>query len=281
MVRFLIRLQYIDRRFIFLMMALVIFLPLMSPDGCESKVPIDKPVQDLYDAIDELPAGTHVVVSANLDPASRPELMPFIEANLEHMFRKDLKVVVVALWPYAPGVILPALRQVAGEQGKEQGEDWTFLGFKEGKEFVMKAMAENMRQTFPTDNWGTSIDELPIMDGVQSLKDAGLLIDYSAGYPGTKEWVIQVQGPYNIPMVSSCTAVQITDYVPYYQAGQLKGLAGGMPGSAQYESLVGRTGLASMGMMVLNYAHIFIIIAIIIGNISFLMARRFPEEDLL
>lgn len=279
MVQFLIRLQNIDRRAIFLAMALAIFLPLLSPDGCELDIPIDQPVTDLYRAIDELPPGSAVIVSANMDPASKPELMPFIEANLEHMFRKDLRVIVIALWPYAPGVILPPLRSISAEFNKKQGKDWTFLGFKEGKEFVMKALAENLRQTYPTDNWGTPVEELEVMEGVQSLKDAALLIDYSAGYPGTKEWVIQVQGPYNIPMVSACTAVQITDYIPYYQANQLKGLSGGMPGSAQYESLVGRKGLASLGMMVLNYAHIFIIIAIVIGNISFLVARRFPEED--
>lgn len=278
MLKFLIRLQYIDRRYIFLAMAVAIFMPLVLNQGCEPAL-IDQQVQDVYDAIEELPAGSTVVVSANIDPASRPELAPFMEANLEHLFRKDLKVIVVTLWPYAPGVILPPLRSIAAEFGKKQGDDWTFLGYKDGKEFVMKAMAENLRQTFPTDNWGTPIGQIPVMNGVQSLQDAALLIDYSAGYPGTKEWVIQVQGQYDIPMVSACTAVQITDYVPYYKAGQLMGLSGGMPGSAQYEFLVGRKGLGQVGLGVLNYAHLFIIFAIIVGNISFFFARRFPEED--
>ena len=264
---------------IFLAMALVIFAPLVSQSGCPTKIAVDKPVQDLYDTIENLPAGSTVVVSANMDPASKPELMPFIEANLEHLFRRDLKVIVVTFWPYAPGVILPPLRAIAAEEGREEHRDWTFLGFKEGKELVMKSMAENIPQTFPTDYADRPIEELPIMEGIQTLKDVALLIDYSAGFPGTKEWVIQVQGIYGIPMVSACTAVQITDYVPYYQAGQLKGLSGGMPGSAQYEKLVGRTGLATLGLQVLNYAHLFIIFAIVMGNISFILSRFVPEEE--
>lgn len=279
MLKFLIRLQFIDRRYIFLAMALAIFLPLVFREGCEPKLVVDRPVQDVFDAIEKLPPRSVVVVSANLDPASRPELAPFMEANLDHLFRKDLRVVVLTLWPYAPGVIMPPLQAIAAEHGRVEGKDWVFLGYKDGKEFVMKALAENLRQTYPTDNRGIPLGELPVMEGVQSLRDAALLIDYSAGYPGTKEWVIQVQGQYNVPMVSACTAVQITDYVPYYRAGQLLGLSGGIPGSAQYESLVGRKGLGVVGVRVLNYAHMFIILAIVIGNISFLTARRFREED--
>ena len=278
MLQFLIRLQNVDRRYIFAAMAVSIFFPLLFPGGCETKIRVDKPVQAIYDVIEALPPGSTVMVSANMDPASKPELMPFIEANLEHLFRNKHKVIVTTLWPYAPGVILPALRSIGPEMGAKEGEDWTFLGYKDGKELAMKQMAENMRQAFPVDYFGNPIDDIPVMDGVQSMQDLALLIDYSAGYPGTKEWVIQVQGQYNIPMISSCTAVQITDYVPYYQAGQLLGLAGGMPGSAQYEHLVGRKGLATQGMLVLNYAHLFIIFAIILGNISYLLARRFPDE---
>lgn len=278
MIQFIKKLQYIDRRFIFLMMAVAIFVPLVFPSAFVIPFQVNKPVQDTFDAIDNLPPGSTVIVSADLDPAAKPELAPFMDANFHHLFEKDIKVVAITLWPYGPGVILPPLQKIAEEHGKVRGKDWTFLGFKDGKEFVMKALAENIPQTFPVDYWGTPLGQLPIMQGIQSLKDVDLLIDYSGGYPGTKEWVLQVVGPYNIPMVSACTAVQITDYVPYYQSGQLKGLSGGMPGSAQYEKLVGRPGLATVGLNVLNVGNLFIILAIVVGNLSFFVARRYRED---
>ena len=75
-------------------------------------------------------------------------------------------------------------------------------------------------------------------------------------------------------MVGSCTAVSTTDLTPYYDAGQLLGLAGGMAASAEYEKLVGRPGQATEGADVLNVGHLVVILAIVFGNVIFLIDRR-------
>lgn len=271
----LARIQYLDRRIIFILMGLSILVPVLFPIPLEFEV--DERVQNLYEAVERLPEGSTVLVSADFDPGSRPELEPFYRANLDHLFRKNVKVVVATLWPYAPGLVLPILDEHAAKNGKVKGVDYTFLGFKEGKELVMKEMGVNLRQTFPTNYEGTPLDQLPIMNGLKQLKDFPLVILISAGSPGTKEWVVQVQAQYNLKMISSCTAVQTPDYIPYYKSGQLLGLAGGMPGSAQYEKLVGvppEKAMATRGVNVLNLGHAFIILAIVLGNISFFAAKR-------
>lgn len=271
----LAKIQYLDRRIIFLLMGLSILVPVLFPIPLEFKV--DERVQNLYNAVEALPEGSTVLISADFDPGSRPELEPFYRANLDHLFRKNVKVVVVTLWPYAPGLVLPMLDEHAAKFGKVKGVDYTFLGFKEGKELVMKEMGVNLRQTFPTNYEGTPLDQLPIMNGLKQLKDFPLLVLISAGFPGTKEWVLQVQSQYNLRMVSSCTAVQTPDYIPYYKSGQLLGLAGGMPGSAQYEKLVGvpsEKAMATRGVNVLNLGHAFIILAIVLGNISYFASKR-------
>ena len=66
------------------------------------------------------------------------------------------------------------------------------------------------------------------MREVESYKDFALLVDISAGNPGVKEYVQVVQSRWQVPMVGACTAVSGPDYVPYYSAGQLRGLAAGM-----------------------------------------------------
>jgi len=102
--------------------------------------------------------------------------------------------------------------------------------------------------------------------------------------------VLQIQGQYNLKMGSSCTAVSAPDYIPFYKAGQLFGLAGGMPGSAQYEKLVfpdgpptsgpakGERLLATQAINVLNLGHLFIIALIVLGNIAFFITRRIEDQ---
>lgn len=271
----LARIQHLDRRIIFLLMGISILIPVLFPLPLAFKV--DERVQNLFNTIEALPEGSTVLISADFDPASRPELEPFFRANLDHLFRRNIKVVVVTLWAYAPGLVVPLLQEYATKHNKVDGVDWTFLGFKEGKELVMKEMGVNLRQAFPTNFAGKPVEELPIMNGIKQLKDFPLMVLVSAGFPGTKEWVLQVQTQYNLKMVSSCTAVQTPDYIPYYKSKQLQGLAGGMPGSAQYEMLVGvptEKALATRGVNVLNMGHAFIIGAILLGNISYFAAKR-------
>ncbi|MCB9777546.1 MAG: hypothetical protein H6742_03190 [Alphaproteobacteria bacterium] len=282
MLKLLLRFQHMDRRWIFLGMGLSILLPLVFPINFGFKV--DERVQALYDSVEALEPGDTVLISADFDPASRPELEPFYRANLEHLFRQDVNVVMVSLWEFAPPLVVPILDEVAARHGKVYGKDYVFLGYKPGKELAIKAIGENIPKTFPTDSKGTPTEELPIMKGFKQAKDFPLLINVSAGFPGTREYVLQIQGQYNLKIASACTAVSAPDYIPFYKAGQLTGLAGGMPGSAQYEKLVYPDGppdgvrlLASQAINVLNLGHLYIIGLIVLGNIAFFLTRRLED----
>lgn len=282
MLKLLLRFQNMDRRWVFLGMGLAILLPLLFP--VEFSFKVDERVQSLYDSVEDLDAGDTVLISADFDPASRPELEPFFRANLDHLFRQDVKVVVLTLWDFAPPLVVPILDEIAARHGKVYGTDYVFLGFKPGKELAIKAIGENIPKTFPTDSRGTPTTELPIMQGFKQAKDFPLLINVSAGFPGTREYVLQIQGQYDLAIASSCTAVSAPDYIPFYKAGQLTGLAGGMPGSAQYEKLVYPDGpppgvrlLATQAINVLNLGHLYIIGLIVLGNIAFFASRRLED----
>jgi len=283
----LIRFQNMDRRWIFLGMALSIMIPLLYPINFPFKV--DQRVQAIYDRIEELEAGDTVFISADFDPASRPELEPFYRANLHHLFAKDVKIVMGSLWPYAPPMVRPWLDNIAKEHGKVEGEDYAFLGFKAGNELAIKLFADDLVKAFPSDASGKKTAELPVMKGFRSLKDFGLIISVSAGFPGTKEYVLQVQGQYGLEIASATTAVSAPDYVPYYKSKQLFGLSGGMPGSAQYEKLVfadyrddpglsKAKEMAGPAQSVLNMGHLFIVLLIVCGNVAFFLTRT-PKED--
>ncbi len=278
---------HMDRRWIFVGMALAILLPMLVSYTLPFNV--DERVHALYDEVEELPSGSTVLISADFDPASRPELEPFFRANLHHLFRKDVKVVMVTLWAYAPPLVIPILHEVAALYDKQQGKDYVFLGFKDGKELAIKAIGENIRATFPAaviDGKEISVDDLRVMDGLKQAKDFPLLINVSAGHPGTREYVLQIQGQHNLTMISACTAVSGPDYIPFYKAGQLAGLSAGMPGSAQYEKLVwpdgppeGTRDLATQAVNVLNLGHLFIIVLIVLGNVAYFATRPRQEVD--
>jgi len=103
--------------------------------------------------------------------------------------------------------------------------------------------------------------------------------DISAGYPGTKEWVQQVQSRFHLPMVSGCTAVSAPEYYPYLQSGQLRGLLGGMAGAAEYEKLRHETGgSATRGMDAQSLAHVFVAFCIVLGNVIQWNRRRRPAS---
>jgi len=105
------------------------------------------------------------------------------------------------------------------------------------------------------------------MANVRDYSSFPLLVNISAGYPGTKEWVQQVQGRYHLPMVSGCTAVSAPEYYPYLQSGQLLGLLGGMAGAAEYEKARGEKGAATRGMDAQSMAHVLVAVMIVLGNV--------------
>lgn len=282
MLDLLVRFQHMDRRWIFLGMGLAILIPLLFP--IRLPFAVDERVQALYDSVEELPPGSTVFISADFDPASRPELEPFFRANLHHLLRKDVKFVAASLWPSAPPMVLPIFEELTEKYGKEYGKDWCYLGFKDGKELAIKAIGENIPKTFPTDARGRPVEELEVLRGLKQAKDFPLIINVSAGFPGTREYVLQIQGQYDLDIASATTAVSGPDYIPFYKAEQLVGLSAGMPGSAQYEKLVFPDGppegvrlLATQAVNVLNVGHAFIIVLIVMGNVAFFLTRR-PEE---
>jgi hypothetical protein len=270
------KLEFIDRRWLFLALGLSIILPLLI--NVPLPLYVSDMVQDLYNAVDALPEGSIVLISADYDPSGKPELEPFHIALTHQLMRKNLRMVIVSLWPAAPPITEHVLEIVGVESRyhKKYGVDYVNLGFKEGRQIVMKSMGSSIRQTFPVDRAGTPVTQLPLMNEVDGYGDVAMLINISAGSPGVKEYVQVVQSRWGVPMVGACTAVSGPDYVPYYKAQpqQLLGLAAGMKGAAEYEKLVGVPGDAMSGMAAQSASHVLLIAFILFGNLILFLKRR-------
>jgi hypothetical protein len=154
------------------------------------------------------------------------------------------------------------------------GRDYVDLGYKAGYEAVMVLMGKGIANAFPQDQRANRTSSLPLMREVRDYSSFVLLVNISAGYPGTKEWVQQVNSRFHLPMISACTAVSAPEYDPYLQSGQLKGLLGGMAGAAEYEKLRGEKGSATRGMDAQSLAHVFVALCIVMGNVVQWTKRR-------
>jgi hypothetical protein len=270
------RLEKMDRRAVFLVMGLAITVPLLFP----VPLPIHptKPVRDFHAFIENLPAGSRVLVADDWDPGSKAELQTVSLIVHRHLRDRGIRVIDICLWNTGPNAVLEVLNEIYGKAGKEYGKDYVFLGFKEGREVVMASMGNSIPATYPADSRGTPVGQFPIMQGVRNINDLSAVISISAGYPGTKEWVQQVHNRYNIPMISACNGVSSPEYFAYYESGQLSGLVGGMKAFAEYEKMLGgASGFATLAMTSQAAGHYVLVLLIVFGNVLYLLKRGMPR----
>ena len=261
------RIETVDRRWIFLIMGLLVLFPLLFP--LSLPLFVSGPVRGFYDAIEAIPNGSTVLMSCDYDPGSIPEMVPMTRTALRQLLDKKCKVIITVLWNGGPGLVDRVVRDVVEKEypGLVYGKDYVNLGYKAGYEAVMVLMGQGIANTFPRDYSGNDTRSLPIMQGVRDYSSFPLLVNISAGYPGTKEWVQQVQARFHLPMVAGVTAVSAPEFYPYLQSGQLRGLLGGMAGAAEYEMLRHEKGTATKGMDAQSLAHVFVAFCIVLGNV--------------
>jgi hypothetical protein len=263
----------LDRRWIFLLLLVVLFTPI----ACPLQLPGLKPspgVQKMFDYVDSLPPGSTLLVSFDFDPASKPELAPMGEAILRHAFRKKLKVVAMGLWVTGVSLEKETVERIAAEAKAVYGEDYVNLGWKAGNFAVITGMGQDIHNTFPTDAKGNPVGSLKIMQRVHRLADFDLVVSLAAGTPGIDTWIAYGSDKFKFKMGGGTTAVNAPSMSPYLQAGQLVGLIGAMRGAAEYEFLLNSPGDAIRGMDAISLGHYLIVLLIALGNIAYFFSRR-------
>lgn len=270
------KLEALDARIIYLILWIVILLPFIYPIGLP--VSIGPQALAYAKAIDELPAGSIVVVSFDFSFGGLGELYPIAVATLHHLFTRPVKVVIIAIWVDGPPIADMVLKELKPEQppyNKKYGVDWIFLGYTPGGETAMAALGKDFWSTLPTDYYyKKSVSEYPIMQGLRSAKDVALLVSLETGTPGADEWVRQWYVPYKVPMIVGCIGVMAPTIAPYLAGGQIKGALPGLRAAAEYELIIGRKGLGVASADVLSTSHIVFVLFVIIGNIAYFMRRR-------
>jgi hypothetical protein len=281
--------QINGRRLIYLAMLLAVMVPMIWRISFrEVASPM---VRDVFQTVESLPAGARVLLVYDFDPASEPEIKPMTDAFARHLCLKGSKLYCLTLWPTGPVEIDKAIRRIFMPEFPDYryGEDYINLGFMSGGEGVIAVALTDFRKAFSTDARNISThdtERLPIMAGIENLRDFQLIVDCSAGYPGLQEWIQYGTVPAGIPIVGGSVAVGSPELFPYVPE-QCVGILAGLKGAAEYEQLLletypqlnrpeCRAALERMGPQ--TVAHLLIIFLIILGNTMHVLRKRRREK---
>lgn len=282
-VNFLARL---DRRWIFLLMAVSVMIPIILRFSTK-ELPTDQ-VRAVFNKVESLPPGSKVLLSFDYDPGSEAELQPMAVAWVWHCARKHHKLYFMGLWPLGPAMIQKTVDDVLKSDYPDYryGDDYVNLGYKSGNEGVIRVVVSNMGELFTSDVNGQSLKSIPLTRDLTNIRRMDLILNVSAGYPGAKEWVQYAAAPYNIALAAGSTGVQTPNLYPYLP-NQMLGLLGAIKGAAEYEALLVQKypeygklathlkGTERMGPQLI--AHLLVLALIVLGNVVLFLQRKARE----
>ncbi|MCF7919302.1 MAG: hypothetical protein K9N06_05260 [Candidatus Cloacimonetes bacterium] len=234
------KIQNIDRRWIYMIVALCIIVPLLIPFN--SKTYVTEPTVNLYKKIDSFSdkEDKAILLSFSHDASTMAELFPMEVSILRHCFERNIKVFLICFSPPSAPLMAYALN-VAKEDypDLESGVDYCNFGYKPYGLFlpIVLGMGDDVGEAVDTDADGRKVKNLEIMKGIRNYDDLNLIIDFAAS-AAVFSWITYARVRFGANVAAGVTAVMAADNYPYLQSGQLVGMLAGLKGAAEYEKLV-------------------------------------------
>lgn len=252
------------RHIIYFLLVLSVAIPLIRPMGLP--LTISKGVRDSYKTIEALPNGSTVVMIWDAVASVFSELGATGTAFLDHIFRKDMKVIIVTFQEGAVGSFPRALKSLK-RTDLVYGEDYIDLAFVPGGEQGLAAFIADIHGTVPKDRYGNNVSNMPITKNVKSLRDVQLVLSMAGGQPGTEGAARQIYGKYQVPIISGCTAGMFSTAVGVlWNSGHVTGVVPGLKGGAEYEKLISRPAYGASSMDALSMLSLYIVGLLVVGN---------------
>jgi hypothetical protein len=272
------KLSRLDRRAVFAAIAVVVVLPFLSPIDLRA-TPSGETLA--FDAAIEkaIASGKPLLIDVDFGPQTIAEMEPMLLALLDRVFTAKCRVVFITFMPEASSLLRRYLEKAEAKHGLKYGEDYVFLGYASAYAYTMYGMGTNIGAYFHSDDRGTKIAELPLMRNVKSLKDVSAVVNIASNSFPTF-WVQYSVAPFGFDFIVGATAVNATDYYPYLQTGQIKGLLAGGRAAAEYEGILVDRGIlpgpgdATRGLGSQSLALAVILAFIAIGNAAYFLGRR-------
>lgn len=307
-------LQSLDRRILYGILIVATSIPLFV------KVPIkmdpDPYTKALYYRIMTTPPEKTVFIQSDWTISTRGENAGQLEALLRICMSRKLKFVIYSVGdPQAPGVYRDVIRRINEERSAgglkpyQTWDDYVDLAYFPNAEGTLVSIGVNVRNAFSgrrvkDPNTGTDrpVFESPVLQKVQSIGDAGMYMIVTASSTVDRA-VERLNEKTNLAVM--CTGVIGPSALPWFQAGQIKGVSIGLKGVYDMEYLMkyglntkdsnGRVEVpwagkedksappvpegvsfarGSLYYLSFHFAIALLILAVVVGNISMVMARK-------
>lgn len=316
---FLDVLQNLDRRVLYLILIFATSIPLFF----KVKITMDPDpyTKALYHRIMTTPAEKTVFIQSDWTISTRGENAGHLESLLRICMARKLKFVIYSVGdPQAPGVYRDVIRRV-NEERKGAGlaeyttwNDYVDLAYFPNAEGTLTAIGANVRNTFSgrrvkDPNTGTDrpVFESPVLANVNSVGDAGMYMIVTASSTVDRA-VERLNEKTNLAVM--CTGVIGPSALPWFQSGQVKGVAIGLKGVYDMEYMMkyglnfkdpnGRIEVpwagkedksappvpegvdfarGSLYYLSFHFAIGLLICAVVLGNISMVLARRVKKTS--
>ncbi len=234
------KIQSLDRRYVYLVVALAIIVPLLIPFN--SRIDTTEPTENVYQMIDSFAGKPDKAILMNFshNASTMAELFPMEVSILRHCFERNVKVFTLCFYPDTAPLVDYAINTAKEDfDNIKSGENYCNFGYKPIGLFlpILLGMGENIAEAVETDAEGRKLENLLIMEGIQNYDDLNLIVDFSAS-GSVFSWITYARVKFGANVAAGITAVMAADNYPYLQSGQLIGMLAGIKGAAEYEKLV-------------------------------------------
>lgn len=257
--------KWLDEKKLGVVMIVLCLTPMFVPIAIPMS--ISPQTKDFYNEILKRPKGDVVVIAYDLAlPAPRAS-STYNVAILDFLCKQGLRIIMISFGTQSAQAWNAYMTYVQPDKkyGYVYGRDWVILPYLAGEETAMAAIAANLR-IFTKDNFGNTIADLPIMQGINTMNDITLAI-VTAGTFTIMDAIVR-QWPTSNPNVRLITYYTHATVAPYY-GKQVFGDLDWYRGYAEFEYLTGFQGEELVTLTARNLLVGAVLVIVIVGNIFY------------
>ncbi|MEM4409481.1 MAG: hypothetical protein QXI19_12145 [Candidatus Caldarchaeum sp.] len=264
--RFLARLGDLDARWLYA--ALLGVIVVAGYIRVPVRVRLSVEAEGFYKSIESLDGTKPVLLHSDWDQGTVGELSAQFRAVVRHLFRKNLRFVVISGIPTGPRFYRPVIEELAREYGKSYGKDWVDFGFKlaDPKDIAIEALARDFSELAGKDVLGKAPDAYSWLRGVRVAGDWGLVV--SIAYTEYRAYITYFYESARTPYVVGVAAIISTTLYPFLTTGTIKGMLMGSRGGGEYEQQMGEYGFGTRMLVGQSGSHLLLILCVILGNLG-------------
>ncbi len=274
------RMQNIDRRILYIVLLAIVVIGLIFP--IPLPLAISPQAQKFFDAVEKAPTNKAAIVSVVWSASTQGENRPQTEVFIRHLMSRRIRILIMAFGGDAQSVTLA--QEITGDLAKEYnyeyGKDWISLGYRLDQTGTLKGALLDIVQVYKTDSKERRpLGEWPVMAGVKSLKDIGVVGEISAS-GAYKNWIGLVGSAMSAPLCYGPTSVMAPELYTYLDSGQIAGMMFGIKGAAEYEALLVKSGVlkkagfTTRAITPISLALVLLFVLIGLGNWGMYAARK-------